>query len=44
MSHKGAWGGIVSIAMYQTGDILQDFGNGGYSTSLAVQYELLLTR
>jgi endo-1,3(4)-beta-glucanase len=27
-----AWGGLVSSAMYETGDLMQDFGNGCYST------------
>jgi endo-1,3(4)-beta-glucanase len=26
-----AWGGLVSSAMYETGDLMQDFGNGCYS-------------
>ena len=31
----GAWGGVISTAMYETGDVLRDFGNGCYSLSTA---------
>ncbi|KIM33364.1 glycoside hydrolase family 81 protein [Serendipita vermifera MAFF 305830] len=31
LTYESAWGGLVSTAMYETGDLMMDFGNGCYN-------------